>query len=47
MKDEKESLREREKVRKIIREAIAEIDLPKLLKQVIKVELAKLRGKVE
>ena len=47
MKDEKESSSEREKVRKVIREAIAELDLPALLKNVIKVELAKLRGKVE
>ena len=47
MKDEKESLRERERVKKIIREAISEIDLAALLKNVIKVELAKLRGKVE
>jgi len=47
MKNEKDKPGERERIKEIIRQAIAEIDLGKLLKDVVKVELAKLRGKVE
>jgi hypothetical protein len=50
MKDKKElsgKAGEYERAKEIIRQAVSELDLGALLKNIVKIELAKLRGKVE